>query len=644
MSASPHSQDDLHGATDLIGQRLGRYEILCQLAAGGMGGVYAARAQGLAGFERLVAVKVLHPHLAHEDEFISMFLDEARLAARIRHPNVVATLDISDSETAGYFLVMDYVEGDHLGGLLQRAASEGKRLPLPTTTRIISDALAGLDAAHGLTDDYGRPLNLVHRDVSPHNILVGRDGIARLTDFGVAKAEVRLSSTREGQFKGKLSYMSPEQASTGEADQRSDLFSMGIILWETLCGVRLFRADNNAATLNRIIHWEVPAPSSRLPELAPFDDVTLKALAKDPADRFQSAEEFARALEHAAQDAGHIGTSRMVADAVNAFAATKLADDALRIRGAIERLGPVDLSEHTPTPRGDAARRSAAVGGAAGAEGQASEGRIARGAGEVTRQTRRQNVSATRPAKPMSKQEAEALLRQVAAAPTTAAMAAMDAAPIDAPKVIPAEASSTGTSLPAISPERRKAPVAAVLMIVIGGLLGTGVFHLIEPKQDAPRTTGQSVNAVTRDEPKEPLSEPGHERGTKGAALVDSDAGAMMDWPKPTAPPAEEDSSDTPAQPSSTSAQPSTGGPPSSVSTRPATKVTRRQAPSRRTDKSPTPRASASDQEPQRTSDAELATQGARPRARQENHSASSDRAQRPSADTPELLSNPYLD
>src|SRR5690606_17737588 len=178
-------------AHSLAGRQLGRYEVLTQLAAGGMAAVYIARAQGVAGFERLVAIKVLHPHLAYEHEFISMFLDEARLAARIRHPNVVATLDISDSQGDGYFLVMDYLEGDHLGALLGRAAKRGDRLPTGVVLRVLIEGLAGLGAAHVLNDEHGEPLKLVHRDVSPHNLMVGTDGIARLTDFGVAKAEVR---------------------------------------------------------------------------------------------------------------------------------------------------------------------------------------------------------------------------------------------------------------------------------------------------------------------------------------------------------------------------------------------------------------------------------------------------------------------
>jgi serine/threonine-protein kinase len=329
----------------MAGRVLGRYEVLTQLASGGMAAVYIARAIGVAGFERLVAIKVLHPHLAYEEEFISMFLDEARLAARIRHPNVVPTLDISDSGGDGYFLVMEYIEGDHLGALLGRSAKQGRRLDTNLVMKIIIDALGGLGAAHTLTDDKGEPLNIVHRDVSPHNIMVGTDGISRLTDFGVAKAEVRMASTRAGQFKGKLSYMAPEQASTGEADQRSDLFSMGIILWESLTGRRLFRGENNAATLAKILNEPIPMPSSLWPDLEPFDALLEKALHRDPDQRFQTADEFMEAAEEVARLNGGIGGTRAVGALATELIGGKLEEERARVQEAIESLGQREMGE-----------------------------------------------------------------------------------------------------------------------------------------------------------------------------------------------------------------------------------------------------------------------------------------------------------
>ena len=352
MGAAPDGPGRLRRMSrQMAGRQLGRYEILTQLASGGMASVYIARAQGVAGFERLVAIKVLHPHLAYEQEFVSMFLDEARLAARIRHMNVVPTIDISDSPGDGYFLVMEYIEGNHLGALLGAAAKNGDRLPRPFVCRVLIDALHGLSAAHRLTDEDSHPLKLVHRDVSPHNILVGTDGIARLTDFGVAKADVRMASTRAGQFKGKLSYMAPEQASSSETDQRSDLFSVGIILWESLTGRRLFKGESNAATLNRLLNDPVVEPSTLWPELAPFDDVVMHALSRNPEQRFRSADEFGEALELAAGRAG-VAKTRDVAEVVRALDAERLHDERARVRAAIEMLGRAEFAEaNVPMPR-----------------------------------------------------------------------------------------------------------------------------------------------------------------------------------------------------------------------------------------------------------------------------------------------------
>ncbi|MFK7997979.1 MAG: serine/threonine protein kinase [Polyangiales bacterium] len=330
---------------NLAGRQLGRYEVLTQLASGGMAAVYVARALGVAGFERLVAIKVLHPHLAYEEEFVSMFLDEARLAARIRHPNVVPTLDISDTEGDGFFLVMQYIEGDHFGSLLGHAARGGERIPARATVRIVLDALGGLGAAHELTDEFGDPLKLVHRDVSPHNVMVSIDGSAHLTDFGVAKAEKRLSSTRAGQFKGKLAYMAPEQASTGFADQRSDLFSMGIILWEALTGRRLFRAENNAATLTKILHEAIPLPSELWDDLHAYDDLMAKVLHRDADQRFQTADEFADALEDAAATHEGIAKPREIGEVMKRWLGERIADQNTRLRESIDLLGRSDYSE-----------------------------------------------------------------------------------------------------------------------------------------------------------------------------------------------------------------------------------------------------------------------------------------------------------
>jgi serine/threonine protein kinase len=347
----------------LVGQRLGRYDILYLLASGGMGSVYVGRQSGMAGFERLVAIKTLHPHLADEDQFVNMFLDEARLAARIRHPNVVATLDISESAMDGYFLVMEYVEGENLAALLKRSVTAGAQLPVTIGLRIVLDALQGLAAAHNLTDSDGKRLNLVHRDVSPQNVLVGGDGVARLTDFGIAKAEVNVSTTRHGQLKGKLSYMAPEQATHGKVEQRSDLFSMGIVLWEALTQKRLFRGKTNAETLHKVLISEAPPPSAVRRDLAPFDKVLAKALAKPIEDRFQSAQEMIEAIEAVAPQVGGIAPARAVSLLVQRLSKDKLAQESSAIRAALKDVArdgsvrvsiPVDIDEEGRTPVTDA--------------------------------------------------------------------------------------------------------------------------------------------------------------------------------------------------------------------------------------------------------------------------------------------------
>lgn len=354
---APRFGKDPFGAS-LVGRRLGRYEVLAQLATGGMASVYVARAVGVAGFERLFAVKALHAHLAHETEFIEMFLEEARLAARIRHPNVVPTTDISDTADAGYYLVMDYVEGDHLGAILQQAHATGARIEAPVALRIVIDALQGLAAAHALTDADGTPLEIVHRDVSPHNVMVGANGIARLTDFGVAMTASRFDGSQSGQFQGKLAYMAPEHAARGDADQRSDLFSMAVVLWETLTGKRLFRAENQAATLNRVCLEPIPMPSEVDASLAPFDALLCKGLAREPSERFQSADEFADTLEANAEALGGVASQRTVARVVQQHAGEKIARDRELIASAIASLGTAasaaSAMDALPDPSDDA--------------------------------------------------------------------------------------------------------------------------------------------------------------------------------------------------------------------------------------------------------------------------------------------------
>jgi serine/threonine-protein kinase len=277
-----------------------RYETLRVIASGGMATVHLGRALGAGGFERLVAIKVMHSHLASEPEFVGMFLDEARLAARIRHPNVVSTLDVQNDQD-GVFLVMDYIEGPSLKQVMQVRRKSGEPLPVDILLRIFLDALAGLHAAHELRDGSGSPLNLVHRDVSPHNILIGVDGIARITDFGVARAEARIASTHSGQLKGKIAYMSPEQARAEPVDRRADIYAAGVILWEMLTNKPLIRGSSDIVMLTTVATADHPPPRSSntsVPEA--LSDACARALRRLPAERFATAADFGEAVELAA--------------------------------------------------------------------------------------------------------------------------------------------------------------------------------------------------------------------------------------------------------------------------------------------------------------------------------------------------------
>ena len=279
---------------------VGRYVLCDEVAAGGMATVHLGRLMGPVGFARIVAIKRLHAHFAKDPEFVAMLLDEARLAARIRHPNVVSTLDVV-VEKGELLVVMDYVQGETVARLARAGFAAGGRIPLGIAMSIMSGALYGLHAAHDATNDQGQPLGIVHRDVSPQNIQVGIDGIARVLDFGVAKAAGRIQTTREGTLKGKLAYMSPEQVRGDPVDRRSDIYAASVVLWELLCSSRLFQGDNEGETINRIMRGVVVAPSQIYPDLPPsVDALVMKGLAQDPADRFQSAYEMAEAAQRVA--------------------------------------------------------------------------------------------------------------------------------------------------------------------------------------------------------------------------------------------------------------------------------------------------------------------------------------------------------
>lgn len=284
---------------------MGRYELLFRIAAGGMAEVYAARVQGEAGFEKLVAVKRMLPTLADDEEFVTMFLDEAKLAANISSPYVVQTLDLGRDGDGALFIAMELIVGVTLSRIMKEAAKVRRAVPVPMAIELLAQSAEGLHAAHVATTPIGQPLDIIHRDVSPQNILVGVDGRARLTDFGVARAVLRSTKTDAGRIKGKFAYCAPEQLRSEEIDQRADIFSLGVVSWEALAGQRLFVADHPLATMERVTSMPIlPLHQVRAKVPEGVSAVIDKALQRDPNGRQSSAREFAMELRRAAIDAG----------------------------------------------------------------------------------------------------------------------------------------------------------------------------------------------------------------------------------------------------------------------------------------------------------------------------------------------------
>jgi serine/threonine-protein kinase len=325
--------------------QIGRYVLHGEIASGGMAAVHYGRLVGASGFTKTVAIKRLHRALAQQPGFRKMILEEGRLAARIRHPNVVPPLDVL-AEGGELLLVMEYVHGESLSRLLRASSTGGERVPLPVGAAILSNVLHGLHAAHEAKDEAGKPLAIVHRDISPQNILVGVDGVARVIDFGIAKAVTSEEMTMTGTIKGKVPYLAPEQLEGEAATKLTDVYAAAVVFWEVLAGRRLFSGDDDGEVLRKIMSMEVPPPSLHNPLVAgTVDDVVLKGIARDPKNRFASARDMALALEEAV----HLATATVVGAWTERLAAKTLAERAERIR---EVEGTGSLPDVTGTPAG----------------------------------------------------------------------------------------------------------------------------------------------------------------------------------------------------------------------------------------------------------------------------------------------------
>jgi serine/threonine-protein kinase len=282
---------------------VGRYQLCFELASGGMAKVFLARIEGVAGFEKLVALKLIHRHLADQEDFVEMFLDEARIASRITHPNVCTVFDFGRAGS-DYYLAMEFLMGEPLSRVMRAAVAEddlvGSKRWTAILLRVMSDVCEGLHAAHELRNERGELLDVIHRDVSPHNLFVGYDGGVKIVDFGIASATDRLHTTQVGTVKGRHTYMAPEQALGKKLDRRADVWSVGVVLFESLAGKRLFKRSTEAATLAALVSDPIPRLSEVWPDVPPdVDAVIAKALSREPDERFATAREMGRAIERA---------------------------------------------------------------------------------------------------------------------------------------------------------------------------------------------------------------------------------------------------------------------------------------------------------------------------------------------------------
>jgi len=343
--------------------QVGRYRILSELGRGGMSNVFLAVASGPGGVNKLVVLKALLPDLATEGYALSMFMDEARLAAQLNHPNVVQTYEVG-TEGDRHVIVMEYLEGQSLSAVVRRGAAEGNPMPLGLQLRIIINALDGLHYAHELSGYEGASLQLVHRDISPQNVFVTYDGQVKVLDFGIAKATSASTHTAAGVMKGKIAYMAPEQIVGGNVDRRADLYSVGCMLWASATGVKLWKDTPDVQIMRRAISGDVPTPQSVNPECDDdLNRIVMKALAREPDDRYATAVELQHDLETYVERFGAAAKQKEIAR----FVSTLFADTRAQLKALVERQLTLIQTDNSSIsrerPRPGSGRGSTTLGG-----------------------------------------------------------------------------------------------------------------------------------------------------------------------------------------------------------------------------------------------------------------------------------------
>ncbi|WP_163996854.1 serine/threonine protein kinase [Pyxidicoccus caerfyrddinensis] len=328
-------------------QSFGKYQLLKKLATGGMAEVWLARQMGIEGFQKNLVVKRILPHLAEDREFVEMFRNEALIAARFNHPNIAQVYEFGEANGT-YYIAMEFIHGEDLGRVMRKAAGSGQWVARPLAIRIVAAACEGLHYAHSRTDDAGRPLRVVHRDISPQNILISFDGSVKLVDFGIAKAADQASLTKSGAIKGKFAYMAPEQASGKPLDGRADIFAIGLVLYELLTGVRPLKRDSELATLQAAMECAINAPSQVADVPEEMDPVVMRAIAKNADDRYRDARQFQMALEEILVGQRWVAGSVQISELMETLFADRLADE--KAQGQVVPVGEDSNNSGTPQP------------------------------------------------------------------------------------------------------------------------------------------------------------------------------------------------------------------------------------------------------------------------------------------------------
>ena len=326
-------------------QAFGKYQLIKKLATGGMAEVWLARQSGIEGFQKELVVKRILPHLAEDREFVEMFKNEALIAARFNHPNIAQVYEFGEANGT-YYIAMEFIHGEDLGRVMRKASGMNQWIARPLAIRIVASACEGLYYAHSRNDDRGQPLNVVHRDISPQNILISFDGSVKLVDFGIAKAADQASMTKSGAIKGKFAYMAPEQAAGKHLDRRADIFAIGLVLYEMLTGHRPLKKDSELATLQAAMECSIPSPSEVADVPRDMDHVVMRALAKSADDRYDNAREFQTALEELLVNERWLVTSGQISELMKTLFADRL-DDELK-QGQVM---PVGEDSNTAPPR-----------------------------------------------------------------------------------------------------------------------------------------------------------------------------------------------------------------------------------------------------------------------------------------------------